>query len=212
MPAAPTWRYESRVAREGYRRVAGLDEVGRGSLAGPVVAAAVILSRRRPIEGVHDSKLLAPAKREDLARAIADRALAVGVGIAASGEVDRLNVLGATKEAMARALRALPGGADHLLIDAVKLTGVGLPQLSLVRGDRLSVSIAAASIVAKVVRDGMMRYYARVFPGFGFESNKGYGTPDHLGAIARLGPSPIHRLSFRGVWDQLPLAFGAFSG
>lgn len=189
-------------------RVAGLDEVGRGCLAGPVVAAAVILEESRPVRGVHDSKLLAPARREELADAIADRALSVGVGVAPPDEVDAINILRATREAMSRAVRSLAMKPDHLLIDAVSLPDLGLPQSSIVKGDRLSVSIAAASIVAKVVRDRLMRYYAEIFPGFGFEENKGYGTPAHLDAIARLGPSPIHRRTFRGVWDQMPLALG----
>ncbi len=209
MIPAPGWRYERLACRGGASRVAGLDEAGRGCLAGPVVAAAVILERSRPVPGVQDSKLLAPARREELALSIAERAVAVGVGVAAPLEVDALNVLKATRQAMERAVRSLLCRPDHLLIDAVSLPDLDLPQSSIVKGDRLSVSVAAASIVAKVVRDRMMRYYAGVFPGFGFEENKGYGTPAHLEAIARLGPSPIHRLTFRGVWDQMPLAFGS---
>lgn len=189
-------------------RVAGLDEVGRGCLAGPVVAAAVILEESRPVRGVHDSKLLQPERREELADAIADRALSIGVGIAPPDEVDAINILEATREAMSRAVRSLAMRPDHLLIDAVSLPGLGLPQSCIVKGDRLSVSIAAASIVAKVVRDRLMRYYAAIFPGFGFEDNKGYGTRAHLDAIVRLGPSPIHRRTFRGVWEQMPLALG----
>jgi ribonuclease HII len=171
------------------------------------VAVAVILAKERPVSGVQDSKLVAPAHREELARAITDRAVSVGVGVAGSGEVDRLNILKATHAAMTRALEALSPPPDHLLIDAVRIPGLDLPQVSLVKGDQLSVSIAAASIVAKVVRDRLMRYYAGVFPGFGFDANKGYGTPGHLEAIARMGASPIHRRTFRGVWDQLPLGF-----
>ena len=207
MPQAPTWRYEQRAAGEGFVRVAGLDEVGRGCLAGPVVAAAVILDPLRPVEGVRDSKLLGAARRAELAERISDVAVAVGVGVADSSEVDALNILKATKVAMGRAVRALNPLPDHLLIDAVELPELGLPQLSLVRGDRLCMSIAAASIVAKVVRDRVMTYYASLFPGFGFEANKGYGTAGHIEAIASIGPSPIHRRTFRGVWDQLPLAF-----
>lgn len=207
MAEDPTWRFELEAESRGYRWTAGLDEVGRGCLAGPVVAAAVILDRDRPVDGIRDSKLLSPARREEIAAAIGERAVGIGVGMAASTEIDAVNILRATQAAMVRAVQALGPGVDYLLIDAVKLPETGLPQLSMVRGDRLCMSIAAASVVAKVVRDRLMQYYGKLFPGFGFEANKGYGTAGHMEAIGAIGPSPIHRRTFRGVWDQLPLAF-----
>lgn len=207
MPAGPTWRHELRAVERGFLRVAGIDEVGRGCLAGPVVAAAVILDRDWPAEGVQDSKLLASGRREEIAAAILENAVAVGVGLSSSGEVDKLNILRATKLAMVRAVGALSPPPDHLLIDAVRLPESKLPQVSMIRGESLCLSIAAASVVAKVVRDRLMQYYSGIFPGFGFESNKGYGTARHLEALGAMGPTPIHRRTFKGVWDQLPLAF-----
>jgi ribonuclease HII len=186
-----------------------VDEVGRGSLAGPVVAAAVILHRSRPVEGLKDSKLLTPARREVLARAVLERAVSVGIGLAGPEEVERDNVLGATIRAMKRAVASLGTAPDHLLIDALRLADLPLPQVSLVKGDRRCVSIAAASVVAKVVRDRVMLHYSIRYPDFDFGSNKGYGTPGHLQALARLGPCPIHRKTFRGVWDQRTLGFGS---
>ena len=205
--SVPTWRYEDAAILEGCRVVAGVDEVGRGSLAGPVVAAAVVLDRRRPVRGVNDSKLLTPARRRDLARRIVERSMAVGLGVAPSEEVDRLNVLQATLAAMRRAIEALGVRPDCLLLDAVRLREVDARQVSLVHGDRLSMSIAAASIVAKVVRDDAMEHYAEAFPAFDFAANKGYGTRGHLEALERLGPCPIHRRTFHGVWIERPLAF-----
>lgn len=205
---APTWRYEDRAARQGCPLVAGLDEVGRGCLAGPVVASAVILDRKKPVRDLNDSKLLSPARRTGLARLILERATAVGIGFSSAGEVEQVNVLEATRRAMRRAVEALDPGPDFLLIDALRLSEVDLPQQDLVKGDRRSVSIAAASIVAKVVRDTIMVHYSRSFPEFDFASNKGYGTAAHLRALARVGPCPIHRRTFRGVWDQGSLVFG----
>jgi len=184
-----------------------VDEVGRGSLAGPVIAAAVILDRHAPVRGVRDSKMIRPAEREALARDVLEHAVAVGLGAAGPDEVDGCNVLRATLSAMRRAVAALQPSPDWLLLDAVRLPEVSLPQVSLIGGDRRSYSIAAASIVAKVVRDRIMEHYARTFPSFGFGSNKGYGTAAHLEAISRLGPSPIHRRTFRGVWAERPLVF-----
>lgn len=206
--AGPTWRYERAAARTGRRAVAGLDEVGRGSLAGPVVAAAVILAPERPIEGLDDSKLIPPARREKLAREILEDAVSVGLGLATPEEIEVVNVLGATRLAMERAVASLAVRADHLLLDAIALPGVDVPQESIIKGDRLSVSIAAASIVAKVVRDRVMGHYASAYPDFGFGANKGYGTPAHLAALAQVGPSPIHRRGYKGVWGQGTLAFG----
>ncbi len=205
----PTWQYEDRATAGGSRRIAGVDEVGRGSLAGPVVAAAVILHRSRPVPGLRDSKLLTPARREALARAVLERAVSVGIGLAGPEEVERVNVLGATIRAMKRAVASLETAPDHLLIDALRLADLPLPQVSLVKGDRRCVSIAAASVVAKVVRDRVMLHYSTRYPDFDFGLNKGYGTPGHLQALARFGPCPIHRRTFRGVWDQGTLGFGS---
>ena len=206
--AGPSWHYEARAERSGRALVAGIDEVGRGSLAGPVVAAAVILRRDRPIEGLDDSKLIPPVRRERLARRVLEESVAVGLGLATPEEVESCNVLGATRIAMRRAIESLAVRPQHLLLDAVKLPEVDLPQESIIKGDQLSVSIAAASIVAKVLRDRVMGHYASAYPEFGFGANKGYGTPAHLRALARVGPSPIHRRTYKGVWGQGMLAFG----
>ena len=193
------WAQERRLFSSGYRLVAGIDEVGRGCLAGPVMAAAVILDPARPIRGLMDSKLLAPAERERLARRIADRALACGLGSIDAPEIDRFNILRATREAMMRAVESLTVRPDFLLIDALTLPAVSLPQRSLVRGDSLSVSIAAASILAKVYRDGMMCSFHAEYPMYRFAANKGYGTRAHRQALRRFGATPLHRRTFRGV-------------
>lgn len=202
----PTWRFEDEARLTGRRFVAGIDEVGRGSLAGPVIAAAVILDRDGAVEGVNDSKVLPPGRRAALARLVLSQAVAVGIGSAGADEVDRINVLRATLRAMHRAVEALPQPPDHLLLDAAFLEEIPTPQISLIKGDRRSFSIAAASIVAKVVRDRVMDHYAMAYPAFGFDSNRGYGTAAHLEALARFGPCPIHRRTFRGVWAEGSLA------
>ena len=210
LPAPPGWTHERRIAREGFRCVAGMDEVGRGCLAGPVVAAVVILKTGIRLSGVHDSKLVPAGRREELMREILRRAEAWGFGAADANEIDRVNILNATRLAMKRAVEALPIEPDHLLVDAVRLPDVPIAQTPLIHGDRLSISIAAASIAAKVVRDRVMEFYDRVYPGFGFASHKGYGTAEHLRAVAERGACPIHRLTFRGVWQEgwlaLPVA------
>ena len=194
--------HERRLHALGFRLVAGVDEVGRGSLAGPVVAAAVILDPVRPVRGLRDSKLLTAAQRETLSRQIAASALAVGIGESEAGEIDAVNVLRATHAAMRRALDGLAVEPDFVLVDALTIPGVGKPQEGLVHGDRLSASIAAASIVAKVHRDALMTRCHERWPCYRFDANKGYGTPDHLGALRRHGASPIHRTTFRGVTDE----------
>jgi ribonuclease HII len=205
MGPAPDWGFEARAGRHGARAVAGVDEAGRGPLAGPVVAAAVILAPERPVPGVADSKVLSPARRERLYDAIRSAARAVGVGIVAPDEIDRVNILQATIRAMTAAVNNLraPDGdgvaADYLLIDALTLPDVPLPQDGIVRGDGRSVSIAAASIIAKVTRDRLMVDMDRRYPGYGFAVHKGYPTRDHRSALVRLGPCPEHRRSFRGV-------------
>lgn len=200
------------MTRAGFRRVGGMDEVGRGCLAGPVVAAVVILREGSRLEGVNDSKLVPAGRREELIREILRCSEAWGVGAAGSDEIDSMNILNATRLAMKRAVEALPVEPDHLLVDAVRLPEVPIAQTPLIRGDRISISIAAASIAAKVVRDRVMEYYDRLYPGFGFASHKGYGTAEHLRAVASRGACPIHRLTFKGVWRtgqlDLPIVEG----
>ena len=180
----------------GATRVAGVDEVGMGPLAGPVVAAAVILPERVDLPGLDDSKRVAPAARERIAAAIRSQALAIGIGAVGPAELDRLNVHRAGLEAMRRAVLALGPTPDHLLVDARIVPGIGCPQTPLVRGDARDGSIAAASIVAKVHRDAIMRRLEEQYPGYGFGRHMGYGTPEHLAALRRLGPCPEHRRSF----------------
>jgi len=201
----PDWTRELRLARSGCGRVAGLDEVGRGSLAGPVVAAAVVLGRRVRLPGLNDSKLLTAEERETVLRLILRKAVAWSIGSADAEEIDRVNILNATRLAMSRAVDGLPERPDHLLLDAIRLPGLAIPQTDIIGGDRLSVSIAAASIVAKVARDRLMGHFHHLYPEWGFATHKGYGTTVHLSAIATHGPSLLHRRTFRGV---LPTAGG----
>ncbi len=195
----PDWRWERRAAALGFRRVAGLDEVGRGCLAGPVVAAAVILRGRSRLPGLRDSKRLGAPARERWAERIRRAAALWALGEASAGEVDALNILEATRLAMERALRALAVEPDLLLIDALSLPAVAAPQWPLVRGDERCVSIAAASVLAKVHRDRYMRRMDETYPQYRFARNKGYGTAEHRTAVALCGPCPLHRLSFQGV-------------
>jgi ribonuclease HII len=195
----PTDEFELEARRRGYRRIAGLDESGRGPLAGPVVAAAVILPTRCRLAGVNDSKQVSEPDRTRLYEVIIQRARAVAVGIATEQEIDRLNILEATRLAMSRALASLTPPADCLLIDAVTLPNLAIPSRSIVKGDTLSMSIAAASIVAKVTRDRMMAMYHRAYPVYNFVSHKGYGTEEHLQQLAQHGPCAIHRRTFAPV-------------
>lgn len=192
----PTHDFESEARRCGYRRIAGLDEAGRGPLAGPVVAAAVMLPSRCALPGLNDSKLLTPEARDELYGAIVARALSVGVGSASSSEIDRLNILEATRLAMRRALRALTVVPDFLLLDAVRLRQSHCPQRPIIKGDLLSISVAAASVVAKVTRDRLMAEYHLTYPQYNFPAHKGYGTPEHLRLLSQHGPTPLHRLTF----------------
>ncbi|KXJ99279.1 MAG: ribonuclease HII [Nitrospira sp. OLB3] len=195
----PTEDFEGEARCCGYRCVAGLDEAGRGPLAGPVVAAAVVLPRRCRLVGLNDSKQISEADRLRLFDEIVHRAVGIGVGAASEWEIDRLNILEATKLAMRRALGSLPPPPDFLLLDAVTLPGIPVPQRSLIKGDGLSCSIAAASIIAKVTRDRLMVEYHRWYPQYNFAEHKGYGTPDHLRRLRRHGPCPIHRASFSPI-------------
>lgn len=199
----PTDEFEAEARRCGYRRIAGLDEAGRGPLAGPVVAAAVILPCRCRVPGLNDSKQVPVSDRERLCEEILRRAVGVGIGSASGREIDALNILEATRLAMARAVGALDPSPDFLLIDAVTLPLVGLPQRPIIKGDGLSLSIAAASIVAKVTRDRLMADYHRAYPQYNFLAHKGYGTSEHLRLLAEYGPCEIHRRTFRPVQECL---------
>jgi ribonuclease HII len=181
------------------QREAGVDEAGRGPLAGPVVAAAVILDPRRPIEGLADSKALSAARREGLAALIRERALAVGIGIGDPALIDRINILQATMTAMRQAIDALDPPARSALIDGNRLPDLTIPARALVGGDRLEPAISAASIVAKTHRDALMVELDARYPVYGFARHKGYPTPAHLAALERHGPCPAHRQSFRPV-------------
>ncbi len=195
--------FEELATRRGYRRIAGVDEAGRGPLAGPVVAAAVILRPGIPIAGVMDSKKLTEARREALFDPIMAQALAVGVGIADHDLIDRINILQATLQAMRQAVTNLALFPDYLLIDGISQIPMNIPQKTIKKGDSASLSIAAASIVAKVTRDRLMVEYDRQFPGYGFAAHKGYGCASHLEAIAQFGPCAIHRKTFRGVKEHV---------
>lgn len=198
----PTHEFEREARRCGYRCIVGLDEAGRGPLAGPVVAAAVWLPMGCSLPGLDDSKRLTADSRERLFALIQSRARAVGVGSATAEEIDRLNILEATRLAMQRALAAMSGvspAPDFLLLDAIRLPRCPIPQRPIIKGDALSASIAAASIVAKVTRDRVMTDYHHTYPAYQFAVHKGYGTPEHLALLATYGPSPVHRRSFEPV-------------
>ena len=179
-----------------YQAICGIDEVGRGPLAGPVVAGAVILPKDCDILYINDSKKLSEKKREMLFDEIMEKAVAVGIGIVGPEHIDEINILQATYEAMREAISKLEVQPDLLLNDAVKIPGVTLPQVSIIKGDAKSASIGAASIIAKVTRDRMMMEYDSIFPEYGFAANKGYGTAVHIESLKKLGPTPIHRRSF----------------
>ena len=187
-------QYERKYSHLGF--LCGIDEAGRGPLAGPVVAGAVILPQDKKILYLNDSKKLSPAKREELYDVIMDEAVAVGVGIVGPARIDEINILQATYEAMRQALGKLPVKPQLLLNDAVTIPGVDMPQVPIIKGDAKSASIAAASIIAKVTRDRLMQDYDKALPEYGFASNKGYGSAEHIAALKKYGPSPIHRRSF----------------
>ncbi len=188
--------HENRLYALGFNTVAGIDEAGRGPLAGPVVAAAVVFPRGVYIETVNDSKQLTHEEREELYTIIIEQSLAVGVGIVDNLQIDRINILNATYQAMHRAVASLAVSPDHLLIDGNRFQPCGIPFATIVDGDALSFSIAGASIVAKVTRDRMMVAYDSLFPGYGFARHKGYGTRLHKEAILQLGYCSLHRRSF----------------
>jgi ribonuclease HII len=200
----PTWTigfdFEEQARSEGFLFVAGVDEVGRGCLAGPVVAAACILDLSKAVpDKLNDSKKLTAKQRSEIGEELRSNALAFGIGAVEADEIDRINILEATKKAMLLAIEALKPQADYLLVDALQLKQVRLPQKSIIRGDSISYSIAAASVIAKTYRDALMADFDSQFPQYGFAEHKGYGAATHRDAIRQHGPCPLHRLSFRGV-------------
>src|SRR5512133_1572326 len=202
IPAAPDVSFESPLWAEGWC-VAGLDEAGRGAWAGPVTAAAVILPHDpgilKRLDGVRDSKQLKPAHRGSLAAIIHQEALAWGVGSSSNAEIDTLGIIAATRLAMSRALEMLMAPPDYLLLDAIFLPESSIPQVALVKGDQRSISIAAASILAKTTRDAWMIEMSKTYTGYGFECHKGYGTNQHQRALVDHGPCPLHRSSFNPI-------------
>ena len=203
----PMTVFEDAAHAQGYRRVAGLDEVGRGTLAGPVVAAAVLFELKTNIAGIKDSKQLTSQQRDSLYPIILQDAAAVAVGVVEAEVIDQINILQATRLAMQRAVEDLPIQPDYLLLDAITLPRVPIPQRPIIKGDQLSVSIAAASIVAKVTRDRLMSRYHEEYPQYNFLAHKGYATSEHRKQIREHGPCLIHRKTFRGVYDVDQLYF-----
>ena len=204
--AAPTFTLEAALWRQGFRLVAGVDEVGRGPLAGPVAAGAVVLPPRLRfdwLDYVRDSKELAPSTREELAACIWRDALAVGIGLVSPATIDEIGIVQATRRAMLAAIAQLACTPEYLIIDFLRLPDLALPQKGIVDGDALSLSIACASIVAKVSRDLLMVESDGRFAGYGFARNKGYATREHLAGLGRLGPCPIHRQSYAPVREAL---------
>jgi ribonuclease HII len=199
--------FELDAQAAGAQFIAGVDEVGRGALAGPVVAAAVIFDLNRIPVGLNDSKKLSAAQRERLDIEIRATALAYAIARVEAAEIDRINILQATCKAMREAIRMLTPAPDFLLLDAVQLKELTIQQKAIIKGDAQSVSIAAASIIAKVARDRWMMEYDREFPGYGLARNVGYGTAVHLQALREIGPSPLHRLTFRQVLPETPRLF-----
>lgn len=202
-----TLAFEKTAYGNGYKSVAGIDEAGRGPLAGPVVASAVILPFGLTIAGVDDSKKLTPAKRDKLFDIIMAKAVSVGIGMTEAAEIDRINILQATRSAMLKAVLNLTVQPDCLLIDGISTIASVIPQKTIKKGDSLSLSIAAASIIAKVARDRLMVEMDDKYPGYGFAGHKGYGSAAHLDAIRRLGPVPIHRMTFCGVREHVKCTF-----
>jgi len=198
---------ETILYSKGYQYVAGVDEAGRGPLAGPVVAAAVVLPPQHLFPGVDDSKKLTPLKREKAYADILERALSFGIGIIDHDEIDRINILKASLKAMARAVEQLTCPVDYILVDGIHSIPAAFGQMAVKGGDGLSLPIAAASIIAKVTRDRMMDDYHRHYPFYNFAGNKGYGTREHLDAIRKYGYCPLHRKTFRGVKENPPGRF-----
>ena len=197
------FQIEKKIIKKGFKAIAGVDEVGRGAIFGPVVAAAVILPPvliKSSLSGwvgeIDDSKLISPAKRKKLTKAILANALSVGVGLSTNYEIDQINIYWASMSAMKRAVENMPIAPDFIIVDGFRLNDVNYPQTAITQGDRKSVSIAAASIVAKVLRDEMMIHMDRVYEGYALSKNKGYGTKEHYRALKKKGPTLFHRLTF----------------
>jgi ribonuclease HII len=203
--------YEQRLHAEGFRLVAGVDEAGRGALAGPLVAAAVILPESFPVDGLRDSKALTALQRDAWFERIQEQALSVAVCRAFPRRIDHRGLHVSNLALLRQALYALDVRPDFVLLDGFVLSGIRIPHLSVKKGDAVTASVAAASVVAKVTRDRLMDRYHRRYPQYGFRVNRGYGTPGHRAAIARFGPSPIHRMSFRGLklWAEDAAAYWA---
>lgn len=206
----PTLEKELALLAQGYCFIAGLDEAGRGAWAGPVVAAAVILPLARPdlataLTGLRDSKLMTPLQRERLFEVIQEVALAFAVGLAPAALVDQLNVVGATRYAMQQAIAGLRPMPDHLILDHLRLPAVKLPQEAFPKADNISLTVAAASVVAKVTRDRLMVQYGDQYPDYGFKAHKGYGTKAHQAALSCWGPCELHRLSYEPLKEALPM-------
>ncbi|MFO7716681.1 ribonuclease HII [Desulfosarcina sp.] len=201
--APDLWTFEKKARAVGCRLIAGVDEAGRGPLAGPVVSAAVILPDGVDLPGIDDSKKLTPARRTRLYDRLYAAACAIGIGVVDAAEIDRVNILQATLCSMAIAVSNLRPGPDHLLVDGIFTIASDLPQLAIKKGDSLSISIAAASIVAKVTRDRIMTQADALYPEFGFRLHKGYPTRSHRDAIVDYGCSPIHRRTFKGVREYV---------
>jgi ribonuclease HII len=193
---------EGKLFTEGYHAIAGVDEAGRGALAGPVVAACVIPGDRLKIDGIRDSKELTPAKRAELCARILSDARGVGIGIVGAEDIDRMNILAATLEAMRLAFLDCKPSPDVIIVDGNRAFAAPVRVIPVVKGDRMSVTIAAASIVAKVTRDGIMDTLGRMYGGYGFERHKGYGTAEHLKAIYSRGPSEVHRMTFAPICEM----------
>jgi len=191
--------YEKTASEDGFHLIAGVDEAGRGPLAGPVVAAAVIIPIGSALEGITDSKRLSAAKREEAFRLINRKAVAVGIGVVSQRRIDEINILRASLEAMKRAVLSLDTKPDFVLVDGNQPIPFSIPQRCVIGGDRKCLSISAASVMAKVYRDRIMGTFDQYYPQYGFCRNKGYGTDGHRRALRIHGPSPVHRLSFRGV-------------
>ncbi len=189
-------RFEEELYQQGYQYIAGIDEVGRGPLAGPVVTAAVILPRGCRIPGINDSKKLSAHKREELYEKITEEAVSYAFGVVSPGEIDAVNILQATYKAMRISLETIEQKPDFVLADAVTIPGIEIPQRGIIQGDAKSISIGAASIIAKVTRDTMMEEMDKLYPEYGFAKNKGYGSAEHIAALKKYGPCPIHRRSF----------------
>jgi ribonuclease HII len=198
------WAFEKAAGKNGYSVIAGVDEAGRGPLAGPVVSAAVILPRFAEIQGINDSKKLTHSKRSALYRQIYDTAIAVGIGVVGPERIDRINILQASLLSMCMAVECLAPQPDCLLIDGLFRIQSELPQYPITKGDSRSISVAAASIIAKVTRDRLMTLYDAIYPGYGFAAHKGYPTKSHRATIAAQGSTSIHRKSFKGVKEHLP--------